>query len=216
MERTGWRPPLRKGRTVKITHAASPGERLTSSATVLLLDTSNFVFTRGSFPAVREAALALSALIRERFPQDTLALIAFSYLAREIEPAELPLLAWDNSYGNNVQHGLTLARQILTSSAARKKYIFLVSEGQVPTAHMENGQYIFNYPPTHACITTTLAEVEATTRESIALYTFLLRHSGDLDSFVDHLSSIKNSYVLYASPESLTETILTQYVRSKG
>lgn len=161
-------------------------------------------------------ALALSALIRERYPQDTLALIAFSLLAREIAPTDLPLLEWDNFYGNNIQNGLTLARQILTSSAARKKYIFLVSEGLAPTVHLENDQYIFSYPPTHRCMTATLAEVEATTREGIALYTFFLRHSGDLDSFVDHLISIKNSHVLYASPESLTETILTQYVGNKG
>ena len=45
-----------------------------------MLDKSRSMFLNGCFPAAKEAAVALDALIRSQFPRDDLCLVAFSLL----------------------------------------------------------------------------------------------------------------------------------------
>jgi len=59
------------------------------SATVLMLDMSRSMPLRGYFYAAKKVALALDSLIRSAYPRDTLHIIGFSDLAREIKPAAL-------------------------------------------------------------------------------------------------------------------------------
>jgi uncharacterized protein with von Willebrand factor type A (vWA) domain len=66
-----------------------------SDAAVLLFDVSRSMFVRGYYPAVREAAIALYALIREQYPHIALYLVPFSYYAREIQSEDLPNWTWE-------------------------------------------------------------------------------------------------------------------------
>ena len=179
-----------------VTKALSP-EPLTLASTVFLLDTSRSMFLGDGFPAARKAALALDALIRGQFPRDTLYFVAFSLLARQIQPSDLPLETWDEyTYGTNFQHGIMLARQLLAQSKVQARQIIIVTDGE-PTAHLEPGEpeSVFNYPPTQRCLAATLREVECATRENIVITTFMLQPSRGPSSFVEQMTSINGGNV---------------------
>src|SRR5919204_98441 len=80
---------------------------------------------------------------------------------------------WDHTYGTNVHHAIFLSRALLTQYPVRDKRIVIVTDGE-PTAHLEGGQPVFNYPTTQRCIDATLAEVEAAVREGIVVTALLL------------------------------------------
>ncbi|MGH7746036.1 MAG: VWA domain-containing protein, partial [Candidatus Dormibacteria bacterium] len=92
------------------------------SCTVLMLDMSRSMPLRGYFYAAKKVALALDSLIRSQYPRDTLHVIGFSDLAREISPSALPHLSVNEYvYGTNMQHGLMLARHLLARDPGENK-----------------------------------------------------------------------------------------------
>jgi uncharacterized protein with von Willebrand factor type A (vWA) domain len=193
-------------------------ESLTPSSTVFMLDKSRSMFLNGCFPAAKEAAVALDALIRSQFPRDDLYVVGFSLLAAQVQPSDLPLQTWDEyTYGTNVQHGLMLARQLLAQSTAQTRQIIIVTDGE-PTAHLEPGELepVFNYPPTQRCIAETLREVERATRENIVITTFVLQPSRGPSSFVEQMTRINGGNAFYVSPDHLEEDLLAHYVRTKN
>ena len=139
-----------------------------------MLDMSRSMPLRGYFYAAKKVALALDSLIRSAYPRDTLHIIGFSDLAREIKPAALPHLSVNEYvYGTNMQHGLMLARRLLARDPGENKQIIIVSDGE-PTAHIENGRPVFFYPPLPETFQKTLLEVKRCTRENIVINTFML------------------------------------------
>ena len=152
-------------------------EQLTRTATVLLVDMSRSMLLRGCFLAAKKVAVALDTLIRTQYPRDHLTVIGFAYYAREIRPGALAELTWHGyEYGTNLQHGLLLARRILARQAAANKEIVVITDGE-PTAHFEDGQVEFSYPPTRRTISETLREVQRCTKDGITINTFMLERS---------------------------------------
>ena len=200
-----------------VTEALSQ-EALTPSSTVLLLDKSRSLFLSGCFQAAKETAVALDTLIRSQFPRDDLYVVAFSLLAAQVQPSDLPLQTWDEyTYGTNVQHGLMLARQLLAQSNAQTRQIIIFGDDDdLPNAHLEGGEPVFNYPSTQRCIAATLREVECATRENIVITTFVLQPSRGPSSFVEQMTSINGGSAFYVSPAHLEEDLLAHYVRIKN
>jgi uncharacterized protein with von Willebrand factor type A (vWA) domain len=194
-------------------------EQLTPSSTVFMVDKSRSMFLNECFSGVREAALALDALIRDRFPRDDLYFVAFSLMATQIQPSDLPLQTPDEyTYGTNFQHGIMLARQLLARSTAQTRQIIIVTDDDPPNAHLEPGEPhpVFSYPSTQRCIAETLREVERATRENIVITTFMLQPSRGPSSFVERMTSINGGRAFYVSPEHLEEDLLAHYVRTKN
>lgn len=187
-------------------------EELTRSATVLLVDMSRSMLLRGCFLAAKKVAVALDALIRTQFPRDRLAIVGFAYYAREIRPDALAELSWHGfEYGTNLEHGLQLARRILARERGVNRSIIVVTDGE-PTAHLENGRVEFNYPPTRRTIEATLREVLRCTREGITINTFMLERSRALAEFVAEMTRLNRGRAFYASPETLGEYVLVDFV----
>jgi uncharacterized protein with von Willebrand factor type A (vWA) domain len=192
-------------------------EQLTTTATVLLVDMSRSMLLRGCFLAAKKVAVALDTLIRSQYPRDHLSVIGFAYYAREIRPGALAELTWQGyEYGTNLQHGLLLARRILARQSAANKEIVVITDGE-PTAHFEDGQVEFSYPPTRRTITETLREVQRCTKEGITINTFMLERSRALTEFVAHMTKLNRGRAFYATPERLGEYVLVDFVgrRSK-
>jgi uncharacterized protein with von Willebrand factor type A (vWA) domain len=187
-------------------------EQLTRTATVLLVDMSRSMLLRGCFLAAKKVAVALDTLIRTQYPRDHLSVIGFAYYAREIRPGALAELTWHGyEYGTNLQHGLLLARRILARQAAANKEIVVITDGE-PTAHFENGQVEFSYPPTRRTITETLLEVQRCARDGITINTFMLERSRALAEFVAHMTKLNRGRAFYATPERLGEYVLVDFV----
>ncbi len=187
-------------------------EQMTRSATVLLVDMSRSMLLRGCFIAAKKVAVALDTLIRTQYPRDHLSVIGFAYYAREIRPGALAELTWHGyEYGTNLQHALMLARRILAREAGANKEIVVITDGE-PTAHFEDGQVEFSYPPTRRTISETLREVNRCTREGITINTFMLERSRTLAEFVALMTKMNRGRAFYATPEHLGEYVLVDFV----
>ncbi len=190
-------------------------EETTRSATVLMLDLSLSMPMRGNFQAAKQVAIALDGLIRTQYPKDTLNIIGFSSYARELKKQDLPYMGWDefDPY-TNIQHGLFTARKMLTRNRCNNKQILLVTDGE-PTAHVENGNIYFQYPPSMRTIQLTLREVKRCTQQGIVINIFMLGESHFLNAFVTQVARLNKGRVFYTSPDNLGEYMLVDYMSSK-
>lgn len=187
-------------------------EDATDAATVLLLDMSRSMLLRGCFLAAKKVAIALDTLIRTQYPRDSLHIVGFAYHAREVRPGALAGLSWHGyEYGTNLQHGLQLARGLLARSHAANRSIVVITDGE-PTAHIEDGQVEFSYPPTRRTIEETLKEVGRCTREGITINTFMLERSRALAAFVERMTRLNRGRAFFADPDDLGSTVLVDYV----
>jgi uncharacterized protein with von Willebrand factor type A (vWA) domain len=208
-------PGRRTGRGVTLDpadFAVFRTEELTRTSTVLLVDMSRSMLLRGCFVAAKKVAVALNTLIRTQFPRDDLAVIGFAYYAREIRSDSLAELTWHGyEYGTNLQHGLMLARRFLARSHGGNREIVVITDGE-PTAHFEDGQIEFSYPPTRRTIQETLREVVRCTKEGITINTFMLERSRALADFVALVTRLNRGRAFYATPERLGEYVLVDFV----
>ncbi len=190
-------------------------EQITTTATAMLVDLSWSMALRGSFQAAKKVALALHNLITSQYPKDSFYIIGFAAYAKELKPHDLPYLQWDEYVlGTNMQHALLLAERLLAKHSAGSKQIIMISDGE-PTAHLEDGQAMFAYPPTPETIRATFRAVKRCTSKGIAINTFMLESSEYLRAFMQEVARINGGRVFYTSPEKLGEYILVDFVENK-
>lgn len=190
-------------------------EETTTSSTVLLLDMSRSMLLRGCSSAAKKVTMALHALIATKYPRDRLYVVGFAYYARQLKAEAVPTLSpYEFEYGTNLQHALIIARRLLARSPGGNREIVVVTDGE-PTAHIEDGQVEFAYPPTLRTVQSTLREVGRCTREGIVINTFMLERSRYLSEFVDLMSRINRGRAFYVEPEHLGEYVLVDYVSKK-
>ncbi|HZB97460.1 MAG TPA: hypothetical protein VE219_02560 [Candidatus Sulfotelmatobacter sp.] len=191
-------------------------ETMTRSATVLMLDMSRSMPLRGYFYAAKKVAVALDWLIRSQYPRDSLHVIGFSLLANEIRSSSLAQLGVDEYvYGTNLQHGLVLARRLLSRHQGENKQIIVVTDGE-PTAHLtDDGSPQFSYPPVPETFHKTLLEVKRCTRENIVINTFMLDSSYRLVQFVNEVTRLNRGRAFFVSPERLGDYVLVDFVNSR-
>jgi len=190
-------------------------ETITSTATAMLVDLSWSMALRGSFTAAKKVALALHNLITSQYPKDHFYIIGFAAYANELKPKDLPFLQWDEYLlGTNMQHALVLAEKKLANHPGATKQVIMISDGE-PTAHLENGEAQFAYPPTPETLRATMNAVKRCTRKGIAINTFMLDASDYLRAFMDEIARINGGRVFYTDSDKLGEYILVDYVQHK-
>ncbi len=190
-------------------------EESTRTATVLMLDHSMSMFMNGCFDAARRVAIALDSLITSRFPQDSLHVVVFSARAREVKKQDLVYMAppyFDQ--GTNFQDALRLARKLLAGDSSSNKEVIIVSDGE-PTAHIENGQVYFQYPPSLRTLQLTLREVKACTAQGIVINTFMFDRSPFYSAFINQLARINKGRVFLTSSDDLGSYLLMDYLTKK-
>jgi uncharacterized protein with von Willebrand factor type A (vWA) domain len=190
-------------------------EATVSAATALLLDQSSSMFHQGRWPAAKKVAMALQALIQGQFPRDRLFVIGFSDVAFEIAPEALTRTEpnmWVQ--GTNMHHALMLARRRLAREPAATRQVIMVTDGD-PTAHLEDGESWFSYPPARKTLVETLKEVKRLTAAGITINTFMLARAPYLMQFVDSVTRINRGRAFFASPDRLGDYVLVDYVRNR-
>lgn len=190
-------------------------EARTSTATVLLIDMSRSMLHNGCWDAAKRAALALDTLIRNKYPRDMLELVGFSATAHPLKMTDLPKLEWNEyTVGTNLQHALEMARTRLRSERGRNRQIIVITDGE-PTAHIENGEVQFHYPPLPSTFEATLREVLRCTREDITINTFLLEQTPYMSRFVEDLMRVNKGRVMNASPNRLGSYVLKDFLQQR-
>ncbi len=189
-------------------------EALTRTATVLLIDLSLSMPMRDNFLAAKRVAMALHSLISTQFPRDFLAVVGFSEVARRLDPRRLPEVSWDFTSGTNMHHAFMLSRRLLAGETGTKQ-ILMITDGE-PTAHIDAaGEPFFSYPPVRETVDATLAEVLRCTRAGIRINTFMLDATEYLQAFVERLTDLNRGRAFFATPETLGDYLLVDFMEHK-
>jgi uncharacterized protein with von Willebrand factor type A (vWA) domain len=213
-------------------------EGTTSCSTVILLDMSGSMMRYGRFLAAKKVAMAMQAMVRSKFPQDSVDFVGFYSGATRIPESALPLVMpkpvtiydyevrlrvhHDNidrapQHFTNLHMGLQMARRILRQRTSENKQIFVITDGQ-PTAHVE-GDYIYLlYPPDERSTVATLKEAVLAAKEGCRIATFALIEDYwgmDWVGFVDQLTKLVKGVAFYTSSGELASCIMESYLSGR-
>ncbi|MEP0842332.1 MAG: VWA domain-containing protein [Phycisphaerae bacterium] len=235
LRRTGGGLPLRVREADFELHQA---EHHASCSTVILVDQSGSMARYHRFFHAKKCAMALHALIRQRFAQDTVDLVGFYSAAAVIPEHKLPLLmpkpvtVFDYQvrlrvrlsqpdqapqHFTNLQMGLMLARQLLSRRGGENKQIFIITDGQ-PTAHVQGDYIHLVYPPERTTALATLREAVGIARQGIRICTFALTEDYEyLDwvGFVDQLTRLTKGVAFYCAGGELSSCIMESYLSGR-
>jgi uncharacterized protein with von Willebrand factor type A (vWA) domain len=213
-------------------------EGVTSCSTVVLLDMSGSMMRYGRFLAAKKVAMAMQALVRSRFPQDSIDFVGFYSGANKIPEFALPLvmpkpvtiydyqvrmkvkldqLEKAPQHFTNLHMGLQLARRILRKRSSENKQIFIITDGQ-PTAHVEGDFCYLLYPPDPRSTVATLKEAVLAVREGCRVSTFALIEDYwgmDWVGFVDQLTKLTKGVAFYTSSGELANCIMESYLSGR-
>ena len=213
-------------------------EGVTSCSTVVLLDMSGSMMRYGRFLAAKKVAMAMQALVRGKFPQDSLDFVGFYSGAARIPEIALPLsmpkpvTIYDYQvkmkvpidqidrapqHFTNLHMGLQMARRILKKRTSENKQIFIITDGQ-PTAHVEGDFVHLIYPPDKRSTVATLKEAVTAVREGCRISTFALIEDYwgmDWVGFVDQLVRLTKGVAFYTSSGELASCIMESYLSGR-
>jgi Ca-activated chloride channel family protein len=213
-------------------------EGTTSCSTVVLLDMSGSMMRYGRFLSAKKVAMAMAALVRSAFPQDSIDFVGFYSGAAKIPEIALPLSSpkpvtiYDyqvrlkvpiNQIDKAPQHftnlhmGLQLARRILRKRTSENKQLFIITDGQ-PTAHVENDFVYLLYPPDPRSTAATLKEAVLAAKEGCRISTFALIEDYfgmDWVGFVDQLTRLTKGVAFYTSSGELASCIMESYLSGR-
>jgi Ca-activated chloride channel homolog len=213
-------------------------EGVTSCSTVVLLDMSGSMMRYGRFLSAKKVAMAMQALVRQRFPQDTIDFVGFYSGAQRIPEIALPLsmpkpvtvydyqvrlkvpidqLDRAPQHFTNLHMGLQMARRLLRKRASENKQIFIITDGQ-PTAHVEGEHVFLLYPPDTRSTVATLKEAVLAVREGCRVATFALIEDYwgmEWVGFVDQLARLTKGVAFYTSSGELANCIMESYLSGR-
>jgi uncharacterized protein with von Willebrand factor type A (vWA) domain len=213
-------------------------EGTSTVSTVVLIDLSGSMMRYGRFLSSKKVAMAMLALVRSRFPQDTIDFVGFYSGAQKIPEIGLPLImpkpvtVYDYQvrlkvpvdkldkapqHFTNLHMGLQMARRILRKRPSENKQIFIITDGQ-PTAHVEGDHVYLLYPPDPRSTAATLKEAVMAAREGCRLATFALiedYYGMDWVGFVDQLTRLTKGVAFYTSSGELANCIMESYLSGR-
>jgi uncharacterized protein with von Willebrand factor type A (vWA) domain len=189
-------------------------EAVRRSATVFAIDLSLSMAMRGNLAPAKKMTLALTQLIRSKFPRDFVAVVGFGETAQEIRVEDIPSLSIDYNYGTNLQHALALSRYLMRAESGERQ-IVVVTDGE-PTAHLlSNGEPFFAWPPVPETLQMTMAEVLRCTKAGITINTFALDIERSQFPFVEQIGRVNGGRTFYTSVDELGTYVLDDFVRHR-
>jgi len=235
MARGGGGLPIRIGEQDFELHRS---EARAACGMVILLDMSGSMYRLHRFANAKKCAMAMTALVRQRFPEDTIDVVGFYTSARPVPEHKLPLLLpkpvslFDPrvrlrvplsqvdkapQHFTNLQMGLMLARRILAGRAAENRQIFIITDGQ-PTAHLQGDYVYLLYPPDQATVVATLKEALLAVQAGIRISTFALiedYYYMEWVGFVDQLTKLTRGVAFYCHSGDLSSCVMESYLSGK-
>jgi uncharacterized protein with von Willebrand factor type A (vWA) domain len=211
-------------------------EYQTRCATVVLIDMSGSMGRYGKYAMTKKVALALQAMVRAQYPQDSLQMIGFYTFASPLSERQLlnsapkPISLYDSrvhlrfdldtptrrvpQHFTNIDAGLRLARSHLARQAAQNKQIIVITDGE-PTAHIEGREVVLIYPPSEKTAQATLGEVKRCAGAGIRVSSFALiedYYYFGLVNFVGEMARAAQGVAAYCSAEDLGQYVFDSFV----
>ncbi len=213
-------------------------ESRASCSTVVLIDQSGSMGRFGRYLHAKKCAMALIALVRQRFAGDTVDVVGFATDAQIVREDALPLLmpkpvtTYDPvirmrvplsrleqapPHFTNLHLGLMQARRILRRRSGENKLIFIITDGQ-PTAHVQGDVAHLIYPPDQKSHVATLQEAFLIARSGVRIATFALTDDyWDMDwlGFVDDLGRLTRGVTYHCVGGDLSACVMQSYLSGK-
>ncbi len=211
-------------------------EYQTNCATVVLIDMSGSMGRYGKYYMTKKVALALQAMVRSQYPQDSLQFVGFYTYANPLSERELlnsapkPVSLFDSrvhlryslddpprrvpQHFTNIHAGLRLARSLLSRSGAANKQIIVITDGE-PTAHLEGREVVLIYPPAEKTAAHTLAEAKRCAAGGIRVSSFALVEDAfylSLVNFVEEMARVTRGVAAYCSADDLGQFVFDSFV----
>jgi Ca-activated chloride channel family protein len=192
-------------------------EYRSSCATVLMLDISHSMILYGEdrFTPAKKVALALSHLIRTRYPGDSLRVVTFGDRAEEIPISQLAK-AQVGPFHTNTAEGLELARRLLRGQKKEMRQIIMITDGKPSAVTLPDGQVYLNSGGLDRFILKeTFQQVSACRKSGILINTFMLARDPYLVQFVQKVSEIAQGKAYFTSTLTLGQSIMMDFLKRK-
>ena len=114
-----------------------------------------------------------------------------------------------------MQHAFMLAGRLLAQHPRAVRQVIMITDGE-PTAHLEDGEACFSWPPLPETVQVTLAEAMRLARSGVRLNVFMLEESEGLVRFMERLARVAAGRVFLMDDHRLGEFVLRDYIRRMG
>ena len=192
-------------------------ERMTSCATVLMIDISHSMILYGEdrITPAKQVAMAFTELILTKYPKDDLSVVLFGDEARQVPIKELPYIGV-GPFHTNTQAGLRMARNILMAKKHANKQIFMITDGKPSMITRPNGQLYRNPMGLDPRIVNrTLDEAVVCRKKKIPITTFMVTDDPYLQKFIERLTELNKGRAYFASVDDLGSFVLWDFVQNR-
>ncbi len=182
-------------------------------STVLMVDISHSMILYGEdrITPAKKVAMALSELIKTRYPKDSLDILVFGNDAWAISVKDLPYLKV-GPYHTNTVAGLSLAMDMLRRKRNTNKQIFMITDGKPSCLKLKDGQYYKNSNGLDPYITNKCYAMAQQARKlHIPITTFMIAQDNYLKEFVENFTQANQGKAFYTGLKNLGEMIFEDY-----
>ncbi|PRY39174.1 von Willebrand factor type A domain-containing protein [Spirosoma oryzae] len=191
-------------------------EQKTQTSTVLMIDISHSMILYGEdrITPAKKVALALTELIKTKYPKDTLDIVVFGNDAWQIQAKDLPYLEV-GPYHTNTVAGLELAMDLLRRRKNKNKQIFMITDGK-PTCLKEGIKYYKNsFGLDRKVVSKTLTLAAQARRLEIPITTFMITSDPYLKQFVQEFTKVNNGRAYYSGLQGLGNMMFEDFQRNR-
>ena len=182
------------------------------TSTVLMIDISHSMILYGEdrITPAKKVAMALSELIKTKYPKDTLDIVVFGNDAWTIEIKDLPYLQV-GPYHTNTVAGLELAMDLLRKRRNANKQIFMITDGK-PTCLKEGSRYYKNsFGVDRKILNRCMSLATQCKKLKIPITTFMIASDPYLQKFVQEFTETNQGKAFFASLDKLGSFIFKDF-----
>ncbi len=186
-------------------------------STVLMIDISHSMILYGEdrITPAKKVAMALTELIKTRYPKDHIDIIVYGNDAWPIKVKDLPYLQV-GPYHTNTVAGLNLALGILKRKKQSNRQVFMITDGKPSCLHLPNGEYYKNSMGLDPYITNKCMDKAKEARKlGIPVTTFMIAQDPYLQEFVEEFTAANQGKAFYTGLRGLGEMIFEDYEKNK-
>lgn len=186
-------------------------------STVLMIDISHSMILYGEdrITPAKKVAMALTELIKTRYPKDHIDIIVYGNDAWPIKIKDLPYLQV-GPYHTNTVAGLNLALDILKRKKHANRQIFMITDGKPSCLRLPNGEYYKNSSGLDPYITNKCMNKAKEARKlGIPITTFMIAQDPYLKQFVEEFTEANQGKAFYTGLKGLGQMIFEDYEKNK-
>ena len=182
------------------------------TSTVLMIDISHSMILYGEdrITPAKKVAMALSELIKTKYPKDTLDIVVFGNDAWTIEIKDLPYLQVGPFHTNTVA-GLELAMDILRRRRNPNKQIFMITDGKPTCLKIGNKYYKNSFGADRKILNRCMNLATQCKKLKIPITTFMIASDPYLQRFVQEFTETNNGKAFFASLDKLGAFIFKDF-----